>query len=77
MNELSPEQQLLYISILQQEEDDIGLMECKIERAEKEGLEKGKYETALAIARKMKEENFDLIKIAGFTSLSIEEIEGL
>ncbi|RAJ24587.1 Rpn family recombination-promoting nuclease/putative transposase [Pedobacter cryoconitis] len=81
MNELSPEQQLLYISILQQEEDDIGLMECKIERAEKEGLEKGlekgKYETALAIARKMKEEHFDPVKIAGFTALSIEEIEGL
>ena len=89
MKRLSPEEQLFYIALSQQEEDDIGLFECKIEKATEKaeekgmkkglekGMEKGKYETALAIARKMKEENFDKEKIAGFTALSIEEIESL
>ncbi|MBB5623510.1 putative transposase/invertase (TIGR01784 family) [Pedobacter cryoconitis] len=85
MGRLSPEQQFVYDSILQREEDDY----CRLKSAERRGIEKGKeeglgqgeekgkHETALAIARKMKEENFDLVKIARFTALSIEEIESL
>ena len=85
MDRLSPEQQFVYDSILQREEDDQyrlgsaehrGREEGKAEGME-QGLEKGKYETALAIARKMKEENFDLAKIAVFTALYIEEIESI
>ena len=48
-----------------------------IEKGKEEGVEQGKHETALAIARKMKEENFDPVKIAGFTALSMEEIQSL
>ncbi|WP_221270721.1 hypothetical protein [Pedobacter cryoconitis] len=79
----------VYDSILQREEDDqyrLGYAEWKgrEERMEKgleqglgQGKEEGKHETALAIARKMKEEKFDIDKIAGFTALPIEEIERL
>ncbi|AMP98802.1 hypothetical protein AY601_1894 [Pedobacter cryoconitis] len=121
MSRLSPEQELLYISALQKEEDEEGLFECLKERAEEEGrekgikqgviqgviqgikqgkeegkeegikmgreegkeegleigMEKGKYETAVAIARKMKEEKFDIDKIAGFTALPVQVIERL
>ena len=93
MGRLSPEQQFLYESYLQKQADEESIMEYAKNRAEEKGLEqglqkgmeqglekgmeKGRYETSLAIARKMKEENFDLVKIAGFTALSIEEIEGL
>jgi len=77
MKKLSPEQQFVYDSILQREEDDYSRLKTAERRGIREGIEKGKHETALAIARKMKEENFDLDKIAGFTALSIEEIESL
>ncbi|MBB5620567.1 putative transposase/invertase (TIGR01784 family) [Pedobacter cryoconitis] len=85
MDKLSPEQQFVYDSILQREEDDqyrLGYAEQKgreegMEKGLGQGKEEGKHETALAIARKMKEENFELAKIAGFTALSIEEIESL
>ena len=73
MDKLSPEQQFVYDSILQREEDD----QYRLGYAEQKGKEVGKHETALAIARKMKEENFELAKIAGLTALSIEEIESL
>ncbi|RAJ22138.1 Rpn family recombination-promoting nuclease/putative transposase [Pedobacter cryoconitis] len=93
MKKLSPEQQFIHDSILQREEDDYGRikfaerigtekgreegLEQGMEKGLAQGMEKGKYETALAIARKMKEENFDIDKIAGFTALSMEEIEAL
>ena len=73
MDRLSPEQQFVYDSILQREEDD----RYRLGYAEHKGIEKGKHETALAIARKMKEDNFELDKIVRFTALSIEEIESL
>jgi len=101
MGRLSPEQQFLYESYLQNKADYESVLEYAKDRAEEKGLEQGleqglergleqgleqglergleqgKYETSLAIARKMKEENFDLVKIAGFTALSIKEIESL
>jgi predicted transposase/invertase (TIGR01784 family) len=81
MGRLSPEQQFLYESYLQRKADYESVLEYAKDRAEEkgleQGLEQGKYETSLAIARKMKEENFDLVKIAAFTSLSIGEIESL
>jgi len=52
-------------------------LEQGLEKGLEQGLEKGKYEMSLAIAGKMKEEGFNLVKIAGFTGLSIEEIESL
>lgn len=75
----------VYDSILQREEDDqyrLGYAEWKgreegMEKGLGQGKEEGKHETALAIARKMKEEKFDIDKIAGFTALPIEEIERL
>lgn len=79
----------VYDSILQREEDDYSRLKSAERRGMREGIEKGKeegiergmeqgkHETALVIARKMKEDNFELIKIARFTALSIEEIESL
>ncbi|MBB5645037.1 hypothetical protein [Pedobacter cryoconitis] len=52
-------------------------MEKGLEQGLGQGKEERKHETALAIARKMKEEKFDIDKIAGFTALPIEEIERL
>ncbi|AMP97305.1 hypothetical protein AY601_0340 [Pedobacter cryoconitis] len=93
MKKLSPEQQFVYDSILQREEDDYSRLKSAERRGRREGKEEGKdegreegiekglvqgkHETALAIARKMKEEKFDNDKIAGFTALPIEEIESL
>ncbi len=48
-----------------------------LEKGTKEGLRKGKHEMSVEIAKEMKRENFDLIKIAQFTNLSIEEINSL
>ena len=41
------------------------------------GKKEDELENELDIARKMKEDNFELAKIARFTALSMEEIESL
>lgn len=59
----------------------MGIEEFLLDRAEKEGIEKGiqkgKHEEALAIAREMKKEKFPVEQIAKFTKISVEEIEKL
>ena len=47
------------------------------EKAEERGIEKGRHEEALEIARKMKADGIPIAQIAKFTELSIEEIEKL
>lgn len=69
------------ISSLTQKSITMGIEEFLLDRAEKEGIEKGiekgKHEEALAIAREMKKENFPVEQIARFTKISIKEIEKL
>jgi len=73
MGRLSAEQQFLYESRLMHRAD----YESTIEYANDRGVEKGKMELSLEIAREMKKDNFDISKIAQFTKLSIEEIQNL
>ena len=47
------------------------------EKAEERGIEKGRHEEALDIAREMKKDGVPSAQIAKFTKLSIEEIEKL
>jgi predicted transposase/invertase (TIGR01784 family) len=47
------------------------------EKAEERGLEKGRHEEALDIAREMKKDDAPAAQIAKFTKLSVEEIEKL
>lgn len=77
MGRLSAEQQFLYETHLQDRADYESTIEYATNKGIEKGLEKGKLELAVEIARKMKLENFDFIKIAGFTALSIEQIESL
>jgi len=65
------------ISSLTEKSITMGIEEFLLDRAEKEGIEKGKHEEAIAIAREMKKENFPVQQIAKFTKISIEEIEKL
>ena len=73
MGRLSAEQQFLYESHLMHRAD----YESTINYANDRGVEKGKLELGLEIVREMKKENFDILKIAQFTKLSIEEIQNL
>jgi predicted transposase/invertase (TIGR01784 family) len=73
MGRLSAEQQFLYESRLMHRAD----YESTLEYAAERGLEKGVRQNAIEIAKKMKLEDFDFVKIARFTELTIEEIENL
>jgi predicted transposase/invertase (TIGR01784 family) len=48
-----------------------------LDYALKEGIEKGRHEEALTIAREMKKDGLPLAQISKFTKLSVEEIEKL
>jgi predicted transposase/invertase (TIGR01784 family) len=69
------------LEILTERTTTMGIEELLLERAEKRGqkvgLEKGKQEEALAIAREMKKDGVLLAQIAKFTKLTIKEIEKL
>ncbi|MGY0038358.1 Rpn family recombination-promoting nuclease/putative transposase [Pedobacter sp. NJ-S-72] len=75
MGKLSPEQRFLYESDLQKQSDYQCVLTDMVEIGMKKGLQKGKMELSIKIAREMKKENFDISKIAQFTKLSIEEIK--
>jgi predicted transposase/invertase (TIGR01784 family) len=53
------------------------ILAAKIEEAEQKGLQKGKLEGILGIAKKMKDEGEEIEKISRITGLSVEEIERL
>lgn len=57
--------------------DTMGTREYLLDKAEKQGLEKGERAKAIAIARDMKKDDLPLEQIAKFTKLSIKEIEKL
>ncbi|HAL81933.1 MAG TPA: hypothetical protein DCO83_06615 [Mucilaginibacter sp.] len=69
------------IGILTEKRITMGIEEFLLDRAEKKGLEKGmekgRYEEAIAIARELKKEGLDIAFIAKTTKLSVEEIEKL
>jgi len=48
-----------------------------LDYARQEGMEKGKLEEALAIAREMKKDGLPFAQISKFTKISVEEIEKL
>ncbi|MBB6274309.1 putative transposase/invertase (TIGR01784 family) [Pedobacter cryoconitis] len=73
MGKLSPEQRFLYESDLQKQSD----YQCVLADMVEKGMEKGKLEFSIEIARAMKKENFDIYKIAKFTKFSIEQINNL
>jgi predicted transposase/invertase (TIGR01784 family) len=55
----------------------MGIKEFLLDRAEKEGIEKGREESLRATALKMKKSGLDTNLIADITGLSVEEIEKL
>jgi predicted transposase/invertase (TIGR01784 family) len=59
----------------------MGLEELLLDRATKQGMEKGmekgEHRKALDVARKMKKEGFPVVQIAEFTGLLVGEIEKL
>lgn len=55
----------------------MGTREYLLDKAEKQGLEKGERAKAIAIAREMKQDGLPIKQISKFTKLSIKEIEKL
>ena len=81
VSNLSKEEKAMYDSNLKAKWDYENSIAYAKEIAEqegrKEGIEEGRHEEALAVARKMKENGFPSAQIASFISLSVEEIEKL
>ncbi len=65
------------VEILTERGTTMGIEELLLDRATKQGLEKGKKEEAVAIAREMKKDGVAIEQIAKFTKLSIADIEKL
>jgi len=65
------------VEILTERRTTMGIEELLLDRATKQGLEKGKKEEAVAIAREMKKDGVAIEQIAKFTKLSIADIEKL
>lgn len=55
----------------------MGIEELLLDRAKKQGIQKGEHKKAIAIAIEMKKEGLSIAQISKFTKLSIEEIEKL
>ena len=52
-------------------------MRAATEKGLEQGLQQGKRENSIEIAKKLKDDGFDIDKIIEYTSLSQEEIESL
>jgi len=65
------------VEILTERRTTMGIEELLLDRATKQGLEKGKKEEAVAIAREMKKDGVAIEQIAKFTKLSIADLEKL
>jgi predicted transposase/invertase (TIGR01784 family) len=57
--------------------DNKNVLDYAVLTAKAEGIEKGKLEEAIAIAREMKKDGLPVSQITKFTKLSAEEIEKL
>jgi predicted transposase/invertase (TIGR01784 family) len=73
VSNLTKEEKAMYNSNLKAKWD----YENSIAYAEERGIEKGRHEEALNVARKMKEDGIPVAQISKFTTLSFEEIEKL
>lgn len=65
------------VEALTERSNTMGLEELLLDRATKEGVEKGKKEEALVIAKQFKDMGVPIADIAKGTGLSVEEIEKL
>ncbi len=65
------------IATLTERNTTMGIEEFLLDRAEKNGIEKGREENTREIALRMKKSGFDISLIANITGLSVEEIEKL
>ena len=57
--------------------DNKNVLDYAVQEAREEGIEKGRHENAITVAREMKKEGMPFAQILKFTTLSIEEIEKL
>lgn len=73
MSRLTPEQRFIH-DLDQQKKWEY---QCVLDDQFEQGLEKGKLEISLELAKEMKKENFDTLKIVQFTKLPIEVINNL
>jgi len=71
----------MYDSSLKHKWDNKNVLDYAVSTAEakgiEKGIEKGKHEEAVTIAKEMKKDGLPLAQISKFTKLSIEEIEKL
>ncbi len=74
---LTKEEKTMYDSRLKHKWDNKNVLDYAVSTAEAKGIEKGKHEEALTIARELKKEGLTIEFIAKTTKLSIEEIESL
>ena len=65
------------ISSLTEKSITMGIEEFLLDRAEKQGIEKGKHEEAIVIARELKKEGLSIEFVTKITKLPVDEIEKL
>ncbi|EHQ29014.1 Rpn family recombination-promoting nuclease/putative transposase [Mucilaginibacter paludis] len=74
---LTKEEKTMYDSSLKYKWDNKNVIEYARQEGIEKGIEKGKHEEAIAIAKEMKKDGLPLAKIAKFTKISVSEIEKL
>jgi len=74
---LTKEEKTMYDSNLKRRWDNKNVLDYAIKEGMEKGMEKGRHEEALAIARELKKEGLTIEFIAKTTKLSIQEIEKL
>lgn len=74
---LTKEEKTMYDKNLKYKWDNKNVLDYAISTAEAKGIEKGRHEEAIAIAREMKKDGLPIIQISKFTKLTVEEIEKL
>ena len=67
----------MYDSSLKYKWDNKNVVDYARQEGIEKGIEKGKHEEAITIAKEMKKDGLPLVQISKFTKLSIEEIEKL
>ncbi|WP_426667071.1 Rpn family recombination-promoting nuclease/putative transposase [Mucilaginibacter sp. McL0603] len=67
----------LAVEVLTERSNTMGIEELLLDRATKQGEQKGSHDKAVAIAKEMKKDGVAIEQIAKFTKLSVEEIEKL
>lgn len=74
---LTKEEKTMYDNSKKYKWDNKNVLDYAVQEAREEGMEKGKQENAIAVAKEMKKEGRSIAQILKFTKLSIEEIETL